>query len=37
MNKSPFIAEIRLDDFNRRLVGDFWQSCVDLHIDKHQH
>jgi len=42
-DKSKFLSametlyhQLAYDDFNRRLVGDFWQSYMDLHIDKHQ-
>ena len=42
-DKSKFLSamealyhQLTYDDFNRQLVGDFWQSYIDLHIDKHQ-
>mgnify|MGYP007072282348 FL=1 len=42
-DKSKFLSametlyhQLAYNDFNRQLVGDFWQSYMDLHIDKHQ-
>jgi hypothetical protein len=41
--KSKFLSaietlyhQLKYDDFNSKLVGDFWQSYIDLHIDNHQ-
>jgi hypothetical protein len=33
---SDLYTQLHYDDFNSELVGNFWQSYIDLHIDKHQ-
>jgi hypothetical protein len=42
-DKSKFLSametlyhQLTYDDFNSKLVGDFWQSYIDLHVDNHQ-